>query len=190
VRVALQVVSRFFLFFLLLQAAAPTSPQVAGNASPAAPTTPPSIDPAAATFAADVGLLVVTVKPDKTTDYEDVIRALQDALSKATDEKHRSIAKGWRVYKSTEAADKKANVVYVHVIQPTVAGADYRPSLLLDELLAGAPAEMLAKYRDAIAGAPSKLGMTELANMSVAPVPKPANQSPDGPTPPKKPGGL
>ncbi len=162
--------SRYFLFFLLLQAAAPTSPQVPGNASPAAP--PPSIDPASATFKADAGLLVVTVKPDKTADYEDVIRALQEALSKASDEKHRQIAKGWRVYKSVEAADPKASVVYVHVIQPTVAGVDYRPSLLLDELLAGASAEMLAKYRDAIAGAPSKLGMTEFANMSVAPLPK------------------
>jgi hypothetical protein len=188
VRVPLHVVSRYFLFFLLFQAAAPTSPQVPGNTSPAAPASRSSIDPASATFTADAGLLVVTVKPDKTADYEDVIRALQDALSKATDDKHRQIAKGWRVYKSTEAADPKANVVYVHVIQPTVSGADYRPSLLLDELLAGAPAEMLAKYRDAIAGAPSKLGMKELANMSVAPVPKPANQSPDGPAPPKKPG--
>jgi hypothetical protein len=162
-------VSRYFLFFLLLQAAAPTSPQVPGNASPAAPAKP-SIDPASAIFTADAGLLVVTVKPDKTADYEGVIRALQEALSKATDEKHRQIAKGWRVYKSAERADPKANVVYVHVIQPTVAGADYRPSLLLDELLAGASSEMLTKYRDAIAGAPSKLGMTELANMSVAPV--------------------
>ena len=173
----LLVVSRYFLLLLLLQAAAPTSPQVPGNTSPAAPAQPAVIDPAAATFTGDAGLLIVTVKPDKTADYEDVIRALQAALSKATDEKHRAIASGWRVFKAS-GADAKANVVYVHVIHPTVQGTDYRPSLLLDELLAGASAEMLAKYRDAIAGAPMKLGMAEFANMTVQPV-----------EPPKKPGG-
>ena len=43
-------------------------------------TPPPSIDPAAATFTSDAGLLVVSAKPDKTADYEAAIRALQDAL--------------------------------------------------------------------------------------------------------------
>jgi hypothetical protein len=181
-------VSRFFLLALLLQAAASTPPQVPANASPSAPPAPKAIDPAAATFTSDAGLLVVSVKADKVADYEEVIRALQEALSKATDAQHRAIAKGWRVYKA-EITDPKANVVYVHLIDRAVAGADYRPSLLLDELLSGASAEMLAKYRDAIASPPSKLGMSEFANMSVAPVAKPANESPAGPTPPKKPGG-
>ena len=127
-------VGRFSLLLLLsLQAAAP-----------------PSIDPAAATFASDAGVLVVSVKPDKTADYEAAIRALQEALSKATDEKHREIAKGWRVFKATDL-DAKANAVYIHLLQPAVKSVDYRVSVLLDELLSGASAELLAKYRDAIA---------------------------------------
>ena len=161
--------SRFFLLLLVsLQAAAPAS-----------------LDPAAATFTSDAGLLVVSVKPDKTADYEDAIRALQDALSKATSEKHREIAKSWRVFKATDL-DAKANAVYVHLLQPAVKGVDYRLSIVLDELLSGASAELLAKYRDAIAVAPSKLGLSELANMSVAPAP--ANATPAAPknaTPPK-----
>ena len=152
-----------FLLLLALQAAAP-----------------PSLDPAAATFTSEAGVQVVSVKPDKTADYEEAIRALQDALSKATDEKHRAIAKGWRVFKATDL-DVKANAVYLHLIQPAVPAADYRPSILLDELLAGASAEVLAKYRDAIAAPPSKLGLTEFANMSVAPLPKSANVSPPAP---------
>ena len=143
--------------------------------------TPPSSDPAAATFTSDAGILVVSVKPDKTADYEEAIRALQDALSKATSEKHREIAKGWRVFKAADL-DAKANAVYIHLIQPAVPSVDYRPSLLLDELLGGASAEVLAKYRDAIAGPPSKLGLTEFAQMSLAPVPKPTNASPPKPT--------
>lgn len=147
---------------------------------------PPSIDPAAATFTSDAGLLVVSVKPDKTADYEAAIRALQDALSNATGDTHREIAKGWRVFKAADP-DAKANVVYVHLLQPAVKSVDYRLSVLLDELLSGASAELLAKYRDAIATPPSKLGLTEFANMSVAP-PSAGNTTPAAPkngTPPK-----
>ena len=132
-------------------------------------------------------MLVVSVKPDKTADYEDAIRALQDALSKATDDKHRAIAKGWRVFKATDL-DAKANAVYVHLLQPAVKTVDYRLSVLLDELLSGASAELLAKYRDAIAAPPSKLGLTEFANMSVAPAnvtpAAPKNVTPPAPKPP------
>ena len=59
--------------------------QTPGNASPgnqsplnASPSQP--VDPAAVTFAEEIGLVIVSVKPDKTADYEAVIRALQDAL--------------------------------------------------------------------------------------------------------------
>jgi hypothetical protein len=187
-------VSRSFLalLFSLQAAAVPSpppqapgnrSPQIPGNASPGLPAAAPSIDPAAATFTSDAGLLVVSVKPDKTADYEEAIRALQDAFSKAADERHRAIAKGWRVFKSADL-DAKANVVYIHLIQPAVKTVDYRPSLLLDELLGGAPAELLGKYRDAIAVPPNKLGLTEFANMSVAPL----NATPAAPAL-KKPGG-
>ncbi|HYU80286.1 MAG TPA: hypothetical protein VEK56_14950 [Vicinamibacterales bacterium] len=162
------------------------TPQIPVNASPAQPAGTPSKDPAAATFTSTAGLLLVTVKADKTADYEAVIRALQEQLSKATDEKHRAIAEGWRVFKASDL-DAKANAVYVHVIYPAVPEVDYRPSLILDELLSGASAEMLAKYRDAIASPPAKLGMTEFAHMAVTPVARPANASPPTPVPPKKP---
>lgn len=155
------------------------------NASPtnASPTQP--LDPAAAMFTEETGLLFVSVKPDKTADYEAVIRALQDALSKATSERFRALAQSWRVFKAVEG-DAKANAVYIHVIHPVIPGLDYRPSLILDEILAGASAEMLAKYREAIAAGPNKLGMKEFANMAVPP---PANASPLTPVAPKKPVG-
>jgi hypothetical protein len=87
------------------------------------------------------------------------------------DPARRPLAQGWRVYKASEP-DAKGNVLYVHAILPTVPGADYRPSLLLDELLQDAPVELLAKYKDALAGAPTRLSLTELAHMAVAPVKK------------------
>jgi hypothetical protein len=118
-----------------------------------------------------VGLLLVAVKADKTADYEAVIAALQGALAAATDPARKSLAEGWRVFKAAEP-DAKGNAIYVHALLPAVAGADYRPSLLLDQLLAEPPVELLAKYKDALAGAPTLLSLAEVAHMAVAPVKK------------------
>ena len=146
------------------------------NPAPAAPAPQPPpaapIDPAAVTFTTELGLLLVAVKPDKVIDYEAAITALQEVLSKDTHETRRAMSRGWRIYKAAET-DAKGNILYVHALLPVVGGADYRPSMLLDTLLESVPPDLLTKYRDAFAGAPSKLSLTEFANMAVAPV-KPA----------------
>jgi hypothetical protein len=172
---------------LLLLAAVrtPSSIQTPGNQTPAAPSSP---DPAAATFTTDVGLLLAAVKPDKVADYEAAIVALQEVLSASEDPETRALAQGWRVFKVADL-DAKAPAVYVHLLQPVVPGADYRPSLWLDKLLDGAPEDLLAKYRDSFASPPTKLPLVEFANMAVKPVVKPGNESPGAPVPPKKPGG-
>lgn len=174
-------VSRLFFALTLVLAAVSTTaqPTPAQNQSPAN-ISPSAPDPAAVTFSGDLGMLLVAVKPDKVADYEAAIRALQGALSTANDPEIRRIAEGWRVFKSTDA-DAKSNALYVHMLQPAVAGADYRPSLWLDKLLEGAPADLLAKYRDAFATAPTKLGLAEFAHMAVSPVVTPSNGSPEGP---------
>ena len=163
----------------------PSANQTPGNATPgnASPTGP---DPAAATFTSPAGMILVTVKPDKTADYEAVIVALQEALSQADDEETRTLANGWRVFRATDM-DAKANAIYIHLLDPALAETDYRPSLWLDKLLAGAPLELLSKYRDAFAAPPTKLPLIELAKMSVAPV-KPSNATPDAPASPDAPG--
>lgn len=145
-----------------MQAAPPPPAPVPAPAQPAT-------DPAAAQFATPVGLLLVAIKPDKAADYEAVIVALQAALQKSSDPTRRSMAQGWRVYKAAET-DAKHNVLYVHALAPTVPSADYRPSLILDDLLQGAPPDLLAKYKDAFAAPPTKLSLTEFANLAVAPV--------------------
>ena len=119
------------------------------------------------------------IKEMATMPYADMVRhstALQDAFSKASDEDVKRVAAGWRVWKAIER-DAKANVLYIHTLQPTHADVDYRPSLWLDRLLSGAPAELLAKYRDSFAVAPTMLSLTEFANMAVAPA-VPANATP------------
>jgi predicted TPR repeat methyltransferase len=128
-------------------------------------------DPAVTSFTTSAGLLLVAVKADKTADYEAAIATLQGALAASTDPARRSLAQGWRVFKAGET-DAKGNAVYVHALFPTVTGADYRPSLLLDELLAEPPTELLAKYKDALAGPPTRLSLTEFAHMAVSPLKK------------------
>jgi hypothetical protein len=157
------------LLSLALQA--PTVPPPAPPPAAQAPAPTPPVDPAVATFSTSTGLLLVAVKADKTADYEAVMTALQSALAASTDPARRSLAQGWRVFKAAEA-DAKGNVLYVHALFPAVAGADYRPSLLLDQLLAEPPAELLAKYKEALAGPPTRLSLTELAHMAMAPVKK------------------
>jgi hypothetical protein len=139
--------------------------------APSQPPPPAPVDPAAATFTTNVGLLLVAVKADKVADYEAVMLALQTAFAAAQDPGRRAVAQGWRVFKAAEA-DAKGNALYVHALLPVVEGTDYRPSLWLDQLMEQAPAELLAKYKDALAGAPTRLSLAEVANMAVAPVKK------------------
>ena len=146
---------------VLLLAALPLVPvrsslQAPSNQSPAAPQ-----DPAAVTFATAAGLVLHAVKPGSTDAYEAAILALKDALARSDDPQTRALALAWRVFKASEP-DAKSNTVYVHFIDPALPGVDYRPSLWLDTVLAGAPADLLARYRDAFAAPPAKLSLTEL----------------------------
>jgi hypothetical protein len=168
-----------FLAVLLLVAQTAAAPQ---NATPAKPTVPPTPDPASSHFLTEAGLLLVAIKPAATADYEMVIRTLQEAMAKDTDPIRSAAAKGWRVFKSD--ADAKGNQLYIHVMLPAVTGFDYRPSLLLDELVKDLAPDLLSKYQDAFAEPPRKLNLTELAKMSVAPLPLPPP-----PDPTKKPPG-
>ena len=147
--------------FLLAQAVTPQAPVTEKPAPPA--------DPASSQFTADAGLLLVTIKPTALADYELVIRTVQEALAKDTDPQRKAAATGWRVFKATEA-DAKGNPIFIHVMMPAVPKFDYRPSLLIDELVKDLAPDLLTKYQDAFAAPPTKLNLNEFAHMSVAPV--------------------
>jgi hypothetical protein len=128
-------------------------------------------------------MLLVPVKAAATADYEAMIRVLQTALAASTDPGRRRQAAGWRVFKAAET-DAKGQALYVHFVSPVVAATDYRPSAVLDELVDGAPEELLVKYREAHAGPPSKISLSEIANMALAPAPLPPADHPPAETPP------
>lgn len=161
------------LIGVLAQVAAPLPP--AGNQSPSAVT--PAVDPATSAFATNAGVILVTVKPGLTAAYEQALSVLQEAMAQDSDPDRRSAASGWRVFLADEA-DAKGNAVYVHLMLPAVPGFDYRPSLLIDALIEDLAPDLLTQYRESIAGAPSKLSLTELAHMAVAPVALPVPKKP------------
>jgi hypothetical protein len=75
------------------------------------------------TMEGDVAVLMVSVKADKTADYEQVIAQLKDALAKgATPEAKQQMA-GWRILK-TPKPQADGTIVYLHIINP-VPGGDY-----------------------------------------------------------------
>jgi hypothetical protein len=103
---------------------APTAPpSVAGQAPPAQPP-PPALAPQPRIFTASVGLLFNTVRADRVDDFERAMGYLQAALAASTNERVRAQAAGWRIFKATEGAPGGA-VLYVFLLDPTVAGADY-----------------------------------------------------------------
>jgi hypothetical protein len=169
----LAAVTAALLSLLLLAQAPAPPPQTPAPSAPAQP----SPDPATSAFAGDTGVILVAIKPTATADYELVIRTLQAALSADQDPARKAATKGWRVFKAA-TADAKGNALYIHLMQPAVPAFDYRPSLLVDALVKDLAPDMLSKYTDAFAAPPTKLDLTELANMAVAPVAVPETKKP------------
>lgn len=138
---------------------------------PAQPSPPVVQDPARLTFPADTtGLVLVLVKPELTADYEAALTAIRDQAAKVSPAE-RAMVVGWQVFKAREA-DAKGNVVYVHWLPTPQPDVDYRPSFVLDRLAATLPEGVLAKYRDAIAGGPTRLTLERLIDLGLAPPPR------------------
>ena len=76
------------------------------------------------TFEGDTALWTVAIKPDKTADFEQIMKKVHEALLKAPDPERRQQAAGWRVMKISKPLPD-GNIAYVHIVHPVVSGADY-----------------------------------------------------------------
>ena len=104
----------------------------------------------ALTFDGDMALLSIAIKPGKTADFERVMTKVREALTMSADPDRKRQAAGWKVFKSATTMPD-GNVVYTHVINPVVRGADYTSMAILYEAVTE-PAEQTAvceTYRDA-----------------------------------------
>lgn len=81
-------------------------------------------EPQKLTFEGDTVVWMITVKPDKTADFEAVIEALKDALGRSDVPEAKRQAAGWRVVKGLKP-QPDGTIIYMHIISPVVPGADY-----------------------------------------------------------------
>ena len=87
-------------------------------------------EPPAGTFEAPAGLILSYIKSDGSGDFERVMTSLGAALAGSDDEALRELLAGWRLYRAREPGPE-GEVLYVWLIDPAVAGADYAvPELL------------------------------------------------------------
>jgi hypothetical protein len=99
--------------------------------------------PNARVFSGSAGLILYTIKPGSTTDFEMVLNKTKEALTKSDKPERKQQAATWRVYKSDQPA-ANGNVTYVMVIDPAVKAADYNIVNILNEAF---PSEIQALFK-------------------------------------------
>ena len=80
--------------------------------------------PQKTTFTGDVVVMAYAINADKTADYEKVLAALKDSLSKSEAPEAKQQLAGWKVIKNAQP-NPDGSIVYIHIISPVVKDADY-----------------------------------------------------------------
>ena len=146
-----RVLSGMMLAGALVMGLAITNVTAGAQAQPAAQPQAGQQQAQKLTFEGDTALWTVSIKPDKTADFEKIIAKLHEGLNKSEKPERKQQAAGWKIFKSPDPAG--ANVLYVFIIDPSVKTADYQISNILVEGF-GNTAEtnaILKKYADAYA---------------------------------------
>jgi hypothetical protein len=174
----------------------PGQPSPSQPAAPAQPSTQPQPAPAqpaqpGLTFDKDAGLLLMQVKPDKTSDFEAVMGKLHEALTKTDKPERKQQATGWRIYKSSDPGPG-GNVLYVAIIDPPLKGADYAVAKILYEVFPTEVQAMFPVYRDALAAGLNKVNLELVQNFGqpAKPAPPLPAASTTGAAPSTTPGGA
>jgi hypothetical protein len=124
------------------------------------------------TFEGDAGMLLMQVKPDKTSDFEAVMGKLHEALTKTDKPERKQQATGWKIFKSTDPGPG-GNVLYVAFIDPPLKGADYTVAKILFEVFPTEVQAMFPVYRDAFAAGLNKVNMQLVQDFGAAAKPAP-----------------
>jgi hypothetical protein len=101
-------------------------------------------------FNGGAGLILYTIKPGSTTDFENVLKKTKEALAKSEKPERKQQAASWRVYKSDQAA-ANGNVTYVMIIDPALKEADYNIVNILNEAFPAEIQALFKSYTDAFA---------------------------------------
>jgi hypothetical protein len=99
--------------------------------------------PNARVFNGGAGLVLYTIKPGSTADFEMVLNRTKEALMKSEKPERKQQAASWHVYKSDTPA-QNGNVTYVMIIDPAIKDADYNIVNILNEAF---PTEIQALFK-------------------------------------------
>ena len=121
----------------------------------------------ALTFDGDTAIVTVAIKPDKTAEFEQIMNDVRAALMKSEKPERKQQAAGWKVVKSGTPM-KDGTIVYMHLINPVVKGADYTILAILYETTTDAAAQraIFEKYRDAFAASLGGGAFTTVVDLS------------------------
>lgn len=137
------------------QQPAAQQPAAQAEAQPAAPKVP---------FTTPAGALLVQIKPDQTTVFEEMVGKLRAGLASTSDATLKQQAAGLKVYKAAEPFG--GNTLYIVLIDPSVPSSEYELFAMLqktmtpEQLRAPEMAETWKKYAAAFAAGLSKLSLT------------------------------
>ena len=160
------VITTFALAVAFVPAAAFAQATTSTAQQPAAAAQPEAPKPPQVAFTTPQGMLLVSIKPDKTAVFEEMVTKLRAGLAKSNDAALKSQGSGLKIYKSTEPFGP--NALYVVVIDPAVAATEYDLFQMLaktmtpDEQRAPETAEMWKRFADAFPSGMSKLSLTLL----------------------------
>lgn len=99
----------------------------------------------------DVALWTISIKADKTADFEQVLARLKTALQNSDKPERQQQARNWKVLRlKTPLPD--GNVAYVHVVTAPVREADYSVMKILYEAYPDEARAIYDMYRGAFVG--------------------------------------
>ena len=154
------VITSFALALALVPAAALAQATTTQQQPPAAAApTEPKIP-----FTTPAGMLLVSIKPDKTAVFEEMVAKLKAGFAKSQDETLKKQAAGIKIYKASELTGP--NALYVVLVDPAVAASEYDLFQMLaktmtpDEQRAPETADMWKRFADAFASGMNKLNLT------------------------------
>lgn len=132
--------------------------------TPAAPAAPAV--PNARVFSGAAGLILYTIKADKTADFEAVMNKTKEALGKSDKPERKQQAASWRVYKSDTPHPQNGNVTYVMIIDPAIKGADYNVINVLNEVFPTEIQALFKQYTEAFASGLIPINLVSVVDYS------------------------
>ena len=117
---------------------------------------------AARTFSGGSGMMLNYIKADATGDFEAVMAKLGEALQTSDDAQRNQQATGWKVYRAQEPG-QGGSVLYVWFIDPTVSGADYAVSQILNEAFPSEVQALYEQYNNSFAGGQAMVNLDLVA---------------------------